>query len=119
MYRALEVGAALATGDLADDHKMIYKQETFFISWQSLHLDEISKRFDLQEGRAERKLFLDIHENRATLALSACLIPFLHFIGLSVSTLFVKYRCKSVLKSNLVHPVYLLMQKHKVRRGRG
>lgn len=82
MCRALEVGTALGTGDVADNHsKMVYKQETFFISWQSLHLDDISRRFDLQEGRAERKLFFDTPENRPTLALSVGFIPYFTFYG--------------------------------------
>lgn len=93
---------------------MIDKRETFFVSWQSLHLDEISKRFDLQEGRAERKSFFDTPENRPTLTLSVGFIPFLHFMGLAMSTLLVKCRSNSVLKSNFVHPVYLLMQKPKL-----
>lgn len=91
----------------------------FFISWKSLHLDEISKRFDLQGGRAERKLLLDIPENRPTLASFVGFFPLLYFMGLAMSTLLVKCRSKSVLKFTSIHPVYLLKQKHKVRRGLG
>lgn len=40
-------------------------------------------------------------------------------MGLAVSALLVKCRSESVLKSTSIHPVYLLMQKHKVRRGLG
>lgn len=69
------VGTAVGTGDVVDNHnKMIYKWYTFFISWQSLHLDETSKRFHLEEGMTDRKLLLDTPENRP--ALFVGFIPF-------------------------------------------
>lgn len=71
------VGTAVGTGDVVGNHnKMIYKWYTFFISWQSLRLDETSKGFNLEEGMADRKLLLDIPDNRPTSALFVGFTPF-------------------------------------------
>lgn len=77
---------------------------------------ETSKRFDLQEGRAERQLLLDMLENRPALALSFVFIVYLHYMGLAVSTIIVKCRSKLFLSSVLFNT---FMQKHKDRRGLG